>query len=120
VTRFTGRSGSTSICSVPYVNLVALMSARRLARLRHGTQASSQFITEERNEMTTARTFGTNPATRRTKGGMLVAFGLLLSTFPLEVLFVGLSRLLEVCPRERGLSFGGSSKTSIGAFRISE
>jgi hypothetical protein len=33
--------------------------------------------------MTTARTFGTNPATRRMKRGMLIAFGLLLSTSPL-------------------------------------
>jgi uncharacterized protein YecT (DUF1311 family) len=52
---------------------------------------------EERNKMTAAKTFGTNPATRRIKGGMLIAFGLLLSTSPLAAADNEMSQEYKAC-----------------------
>jgi uncharacterized protein YecT (DUF1311 family) len=47
--------------------------------------------------MTTARTFGTNRATRRMKGGMLIALGLLLSTSPLAAADNEMSQEYKAC-----------------------
>ena len=47
--------------------------------------------------MTAARTSGTNPATRRIKGGMLIAFGLLLSTSPLAAADNEMSQEYKAC-----------------------
>ena len=55
--------------------------------------------------MTTARTFRTNPATRRMKGGMLIAFGLLLSTSPLAAADNEMSQEYKACmDRSKGVT----------------
>jgi len=55
--------------------------------------------------MTTARTFGTNPATCRVKGGMLIAFGLLLSTSPLAAADNEMSQEYGACmDRSKGVT----------------
>jgi uncharacterized protein YecT (DUF1311 family) len=60
---------------------------------------------EERNEMATARTFGTKLATRRIKGGMLIAFGLLLSTSPLAAADNEMSQEYKACmDRSKGVT----------------
>ena len=55
--------------------------------------------------MTTARTFGTNRATRRMKGGMLIALGLLLSTSPLAAADNEMSQEYKACmDRSKGVT----------------
>ena len=55
--------------------------------------------------MTTVGTFGTHPATRRMKRGMLVAFGLLLSTSPLAAADNEMSQEYKACiDRSKGVT----------------